>query len=277
MNRKRKWRNRAAVLLLGSVLLLDSRFHLSHSEYHLASPGLPEAFSDFHIVHLSDLHGMRFGRENEKLCRAVRELRPDLIAITGDMAGNAAELPAFEELLRGLAGTAPVVYVGGNHEWSAGIMDRVNVLLARYGAENLENRWVRLEREGEHIVLAGAADANSRADRLLPEELTARLRREEPESFVLLLGHRNTLIQDCPELPVDLILSGHAHGGIVRLPFVGGLLSVGRKIPARYEKGLYRSGDYTMVVSTGLGNSIPVPRLFNRPEIVSVILHRGQA
>lgn len=277
MNRKRKWIRGTALLLLTGTLLADSRFHLTHSEYHLAWASLPEAFEGFRIVQLSDLHGMRFGRENERLCQEVRRLRPDLIAVTGDMAGCTAELSAFDELLQGLSGVAPLVYVGGNHEWSAGIMDQVNALLSGCGAENLENRWQKLERQGEYIVLAGAADPNSRADRLLPEALVGALREEYPEDFVLLLGHRNSWVQEYPQLPVELILSGHAHGGIVRLPFVGGLLSVGRKIPAHFEKGVYTSGSYAMVVSCGLGNSIPVPRFFNRPEIVSVVLHRAQA
>ncbi len=272
-----KRRVAAAALLLTGVLVLDSLLHLKHTEYHLSCRQLPEAFEGFRIVHLSDLHGMRFGKENEKLCQAVKELQPDLIAITGDMAGQDWQMPAFEELLQGLQGAAPLVYVGGNHEWGMGLMPEVDRMLESVGGENMEGRFHTLEREGESIVIAGAADRNSRADRILPEELTAALREEYPEQFALLLGHRNDWVERYPELPVDLILCGHAHGGIVRLPGVGGLFSVKHGLFASYEKGLYEGEGYTMVVSTGLGNAVPVPRFLNRPEIVSVVLHCEQA
>ena len=105
-----------------------------------------------------------------------------------------------------------------------------------------------------------------------PDEFIEGLRREFPEDFVLMLGHRNFWVQQYPELPVELILSGHAHGGIVRLPLIGGLFDVQHRLGAQYEKGLYKSGSYVMAVSRGLGNSIIVPRLFNRPELVTIVL-----
>ena len=76
------------------------------------------------------------------------------------------------------------------------------------------------------------------------------------------------------DIGTDLILCGHGHGGIIRLPFVGGLLNVNRSFGAEYESGVYQTPHYRMVVSRGLGNSIPIPRLFNRPEVVTVTLHK---
>ena len=110
-----------------------------------------------------------------------------------------------------------------------------------------------------------------------PDALAEQLRQEYPEEFVLWLGHRNYWAEKYPSLPVDLILSGHAHGGIVRLPGIGGLLNVNHSFGAEYESGVYQGERFQVVVSRGLGNSIPVPRFLNRPELVKIILHCGQS
>ena len=122
-----------------------------------------------------------------------------------------------------------------------------------------------------------AEDPNGYADMIKPDALAEKLREEYPEDFVLWLGHRNYWAEKYPDLPVDLILSGHAHGGIVRLPGIGGLLTVNHSLGAEYESGVYQGETFKMVVSRGLGNSIPVPRFLNRPEVVKIILHCGQS
>ncbi len=275
---KRKKRRAAALLLaMAALAVCDSRRHLEVTEYHLYYDRLPAAFDGLRIVQLSDLHGAVFGRDNRRLIRAVRGQKPDLIALTGDFAGSDAELAAVESLLRGLRGLAPLAYVSGNHEWAGGCIFRLRTLLARYGVHSLENRYEAWENKGAAIVIAGVDDPCGWADQIPPDALAAQLRREYPQSFVLWLGHRNDWTEKYPELPVDLILCGHAHGGIVRLPWVGGLLNNDHSLGAAYEAGLYHSGSYDMLVSRGLGNSVPIPRLFNRPEIVTVILHSGQA
>ena len=249
---KRKKRRVAALLLAMTALAVcDSRWHLEVTEYHLYYDRLPAAFDGLRIVQLSDLHGAVFGRDNRRLIRAVRGQKPDLIA--------------------------PLTYVSGNHEWAGGCIFRLRTLLARYGVHSLENRYEAWENKGAAIVIAGVDDPCGWADQIPPDALAAQLRREYPQSFVLWLGHRNDWAEKYPDLPVDLILCGHAHGGIVRLPLVGGLLNNDHSLGAAYEAGLYHSGSYDMLVSRGLGNSVPIPRLFNRPEIVTVILHSGQA
>ena len=122
------------------------------------------------------------------------------------------------------------------------------------------------------VVLAGVEDPNSWADLEPPEEFIGRLRAEFPDDYVVLLGHRNYWMEKYPELPVQLILCGHAHGGIVRIPGIGGLLGTDRTLFPDYEAGKYDNGRYTMIVSRGIGNSVALPRAFNRPEIVSIIL-----
>lgn len=268
---------RIAAGLIAAVLLLllaaaDSKYNLQLSKHTISSSVLPPELDGFRIVQLSDLHGARFGEENGRLIAAVLAEKPDLIALTGDFITTKADLPAVEELLKGISGAAPTYFVCGNHEWASGRVQQVQTLMERYGVHCLSNEYEPLEIGGARIIVAGAEDPNGRADMPKPDQFIDGLRREYAEDFVLLLGHRNYWVQQYPSLPVQLILSGHAHGGIVRLPFIGGLLDVHHRLGAQYETGLYESGDYTMVVSRGLGNSISVPRLFNRPELVTIVL-----
>ena len=264
-----------AALLLLLLSAAYSKHHIQLSEYTVTSAALPAELDGFRVVQLSDLHGARFGEENSRLVSAVLSQKPDLIALTGDFVTTEADLPAVEELLKGISGAAPTYFVCGNHEWASGCADEVRALMEKYGVGCLSNQYEALEAGGGRMIVAGAEDPNGRADMPKPDQFIAGLRREYPEDFVLLLGHRNYWVQQYPSLPVQLILSGHAHGGVVRLPLVGGLLDVHHRLGAQYEAGQYKSGDYVMVVSRGLGNSIIVPRLFNPPELVSIVIKSG--
>lgn len=279
MKKKRLLICGALVLLLAAgVMILDSKYNLQVTEYELYFDNLPEQFDGFRIVQLSDLHGASFGRDNSRLATVVRQLGPDFIALTGDFAENKKQLSAAARLFDGLEGSAPMYWVNGNHEWvRGGVQPLMQELLISHGVISLSNSYLPIERDGARIIAAGAEDPNGRADMIKPDALAAMLRTEYPDEFVLWLGHRNYWVQKYPELPVDLVLSGHAHGGIVRLPGIGGLMNVNHGPMATFEKGTYQSGSYTMVVSRGLGNSIPVPRFLNRPEIVTIILRSGQS
>ncbi len=275
MKKSKKIVAAASALLLMGTLILDSKYNLGVTEYEISSEKLPAAFEDFHIVQLSDLHGQRFGKDNEKLVQTVRELAPDLIAITGDMVDGMHNIHVFEALLRQLQGIAPIYYVSGNHEQGARVAGRVKELVENYGVEYLGNEYMPIYRDGEKIIIAGVDDPLGRADMIKPDALIENLRQEHPEDFVFLLGHRNYWVKEYPALPVELVLSGHAHGGIVRLPIIGGLFNVSHTLFADYEIGLYEGEQFTMCVSRGLGNSVPVPRMFNRPEIVSIKLRQS--
>lgn len=275
--RRKNWIAAALLLLVLAALVLDSRVHLQVTVRELSFDRLPAGMDGLRVVHLSDLHGMEFGRDNSRLTELVRLQRPDLIALTGDLAEHEGHLPAVESLLRGLAPLAPVYYVSGNHEWAGGVLPQVKALMERYGAVCLENEFFPFEKNGASILIAGVEDPNGWADMIRPDALAASLRARYPDTFVLWLGHRNYWVKRYGTLPVDLILCGHAHGGVVRLPLIGGLLNTDVSFGAEYEAGVYSSGSFLMEVSRGLGNSIPIPRFLNRPEVVTLILRSGSA
>ncbi len=266
-----------ALTLVLAGLILDSKYSLQVTEYELYFDNLPAEFDGFRIVQLSDLHGAYFGENNSRLSALVRSLRPDLIAMTGDFVEEERQLEATRGLLAGITDAAPIYWVNGNHEWVRGGLPALGELLDSYGVIRLENQYRPLERDGAQIVIAGAEDPNGSADMMKPDALAEQLRSEYPEEFVLWLGHRNYWVSRYPSLPVNLILSGHAHGGIIRLPGIGGLLNVNHSFIAAYEAGIYEGDGFRMLVSRGLGNSVPIPRFLNRPEVVLVTLRSGQS
>ncbi len=253
------------VLALFAALLADSNLSMTVSEYEFSSAALPRSFEGFTVVQISDLHGKSFGKDNSRLLEAVEAARPDIIAVTGDLVDRFFENTAnIEPLLEALTDIAPVYYVSGNHEWGSGLIDELAEIFDRCGVTYLSNGSATLERGGESIVLAGVEDPNAWADMPTPPEVLA----EAPEGFRMLLGHRNYWYERYPGLDADIVLCGHAHGGIVRLPIVGGVLGTGFEFFPDYTEGLHTEGSYALLISRGLGNSAGIPRLLNKPELV---------
>jgi len=276
-NKRKRRRIVPLLLLLCLLLCTDSAFRPVTTEYDLSFSNLPEGFEGWRVLQLSDVHGAVYGKDNGRLLRKAWEANPDVIVITGDLVNKRTDLSDIETLLRGLTALAPVYYVTGNHEWGSGLLESLDVLFQRYGVCRLKNEYLFLERNGDRIVLAGAEDPNGRRDMERPDALSARIRRDCPEDFILMLAHRNSWPREYPDLPIDLVLCGHAHGGVIRLPGLGGVLGPSRTFFPGYDSGVYQAETYRMLVSRGLGNSNFIPRFLNNPELVLVTLHRGGA
>lgn len=260
------------LILLCGVITADSRWRIVTTEYTVSSEKLPAEFDGFRIVQLSDLHGAEFGEGNERLLKKVAAAEPDIIALTGDLADENTDLSVIDTLLDGLTDIAPVYYVSGNHEWWAGNLGELAELFDAHGVTYLRNEYVLLERGESGIVLAGVEDPNGYSDMKKPDEVVDIIRKTYPDAYTVLLGHRNYWVEEYPDLEVDIILCGHAHGGIVRLPFAGGLLGTDRSLFPDYVDGMTASGSYKMIVSRGLGGGVPIPRFLNNPEIVVLTL-----
>ena len=247
----------------------------THTEAELN--GLPGEFDGYKIVHLSDLHGHEYGEGNVDLLAMVAGEKPDLIVVTGDLIDQESQMQMVPALARSLAAIAPTWYVTGNHEWSLGTakVKELKNLLAQCGVTVLSNQYEILERNGAQIVLAGVDDPNGYADQKTPEELYAQIENQAPGLFTVLLAHRNDRFGQYAAAGYDFVMSGHGHGGIVRLPFAGGLLGTDREFFPEWTSGLYTLGDSTLFVSRGLGNNtVPFQgfRIFNRPELAVITL-----
>jgi hypothetical protein len=277
--RRRKHRLLKFLLLcaLFAVFFWWSNHSLETERFTFDSPRLPEGFDGCVIVQLSDLHGMEFGEDNEELIGRVREIGPDYIFLTGDLQDRYRQTPIDYSVSLGgaLAEIAPTYFVTGNHEWALHEVRALKRALGEAGVTVLTNEYVPLERGGDRILLAGIDDPNGFADQKTPEELAQELREAEPGAFWLLLAHRNNHFErKYSRLGADLVISGHGHGGLIRLPFTDGLISVERRLFPDYTAGFYQVNGAELFVSRGLGNSGPTFRLFNRPEIVVLTLER---
>lgn len=267
----------ALIAAAAAFLIKDSRDDLEISRYAVKSQKLPESFDGFKIVQLSDLHGAEFGEDGMGLVEKVKELEPDMIALTGDFVTDEGDLAAVEKLAARLVKLCPVYFISGNHEFGSGLAVKVRNILERAGVKYLSNEYLTISRGEDGILLGGVEDPLAYADMLSPDELAQKMNDAAPDAFKILLGHRNYWMTEYPELPVDLIFCGHAHGGLIRIPGVGGLIGTDRRLFPDFDAGEYNNGRYTLIVSRGLGNSVPIPRVFNRPEIVCVELSSAYA
>ncbi len=274
-------RRKTAVLLVLTALLaagflLWGNCSLQTTETALVSPALPPAFDGLRIVELADLHGRVFGRGSRRLLAAVRRAEPDLICIDGDLFDEHTDLAMLPPLLRGLCAIAPVYYVTGNHEWRVPGLRGILAQMRACGVTVLQDDWRVLRRGEDALIVAGTDDPCGPAERKTPAELIADIRAEAGEAaFLLLLAHRNDQLPQWSALGVQAVLAGHCHGGVVRLPFVGGLFGTDRRLFPAWDAGLYRQGKTALYVSRGLGYTNVHFRLFNRPEVAVIVLRRG--
>jgi len=266
-------------LLLVGVLYYDSNTRLVTTEYELHYTNLPEAFDGYRIVVLADLHGAELGEDNARLIAAVRAADPDIITIVGDLidrfqAGKpvARQLEIAETLVNQLVRIAPVYYVTGNHEWDSGAVRPLLAMLEDSDVSVLRNQYRLLTRDGETIILAGVDDPGGPADMVKPREFIESIYQREDTDFIVVLSHRNYNLALYSRLGVDLVLSGHAHGGMVRLPFTDGLIGPQYDFLPTYTSGVYTRNETNMVVSRGLGNHFGWTRFLNNPQVVVVVL-----
>ena len=266
----------AAAVLLG-VWFVWQQESIVTETYEVSGEGLPAAFDGLRIVQISDLHGKLFGADNARLLEAVAELEPDFIASPGDLIDREEQLADVPALAAGLAAIAPTYYVTGNHEWAVRRVSELKQTLTDCGVTVLTNDYVVLEREGERLAVAGVDDPNGPADQKTAAQLRAELTADLGEGvYTVLLSHRDS-VDDYAAWGYDLVLCGHGHGGIFRIPILNqGLLSTDRTFFPEYDGGLYElEGGTACVISRGLGsNTVPFRafRLFNRPDLPLIIL-----
>ncbi len=271
-----------AVLLISTLLIIAviQNKAVGVTDINISSDRIPEAFNGFKIAHVSDLHNEEFGESNERLLTLLKESEPDIIVITGDiMDSRKTDLTVADEFVKNALSIAPVYYVSGNHE--ARIVEypafRENII--SYGAVVLSNESAVIERDGETINLLGIDDpavysggkyATSKDDEAAT--IQSAIESIKGEGYNILLSHRPEYFDVYVSSGVDLVFSGHAHGGQFRVPFIGGLYAPNQGIFPEYTAGAYSGGNTTMIVSRGLGNSLFPLRVNNNPEVVIVTL-----
>ncbi|RJW76620.1 metallophosphoesterase [Coprococcus sp. AF38-1] len=269
--KKQKYIKLAIALSILIVIILFCNFqnkHLETTHYTYAAEKLGVDLDGYRIVQISDLHNAKFGKNNQKLVDRIRECEPDMIVLTGDLVdSNHTNVDRAVQFVDEIVKICPVYYVTGNHEYwlEASEYDELMSGLTRAGAVILDDQVVEISRGDAKFRLVGLDD-KSLADGTLEALLS------DEKEFTVVLAHEPQYLARYAGIGVDLVLSGHAHGGQFRLPFVGGIVAPDQGFLPEYTAGEYYMNGTEMIVSRGLGNSVIPVRLFNYPEIVCVEL-----
>lgn len=268
-----------ALLLVLAIWTFWGNTALMASTITISSNRIPPAFSGFRIAQISDLHNAEFGENNETLLKLISDHAPDIIVITGDLVDcERTDIAIALAFVKEAVQIAPVYYVTGNHEAALSQYDELKAGLELVGAVVLEDEAVQLEHNGETVSLIGLSDPDfpitGDVFGEVPAMVSTKLDNmaDVENYYTILLSHRPELFETYVNCQIDLVFSGHAHGGQFRLPFIGGLVAPHQGLFPKYDAGLYTDGATNMVVSRGIGNSIIPLRFNNRPEIVFVEL-----
>lgn len=273
----------ALALVLAGLIIYDSnRFCVV--DYEIESPKIKK---DFHFLFLSDLHNKQYGKDNEKLLAAIDKKCPEAILIGGDIltATPGKDVTAAARFVRTLAEKYPVYYANGNHEQRLGLYPDTygemgplyEKLLSEIGIKRLVNAKAE---DADHGIEVVGCEIDKRFYKrfervVMPEDyLPQILPQKNGETYTILLAHNPDYFEQYVAWGADLVLGGHVHGGVVRIPYVGGVIATNFRLFPKYDGGLFCKGKQAMIVSRGLGaHTIPL-RLFNPAELVSVVIKK---
>lgn len=263
-------------LVLIILWIIWGNLTIRTSQVKISDSHVPEAFDGFKIAHLSDIHDKNWG---QALILPIQEENPDIIVITGDLIDSRnPDIYNAAQLTEELNEIAPVYFVTGNHEAWSGYYDLLEESMLNQNVHILDNDTVKLQRNGEEILLVGLQDpAFASESNLLNEQSSIVVNGIEEltgnfDGYKVLLSHRPELFESYVRNEMNLVLSGHAHGGQIHLPFIGGVVAPDQGFFPKYTSGVYEEEDTQMVVSRGLGNSILPIRINNRPELIIIQL-----
>ncbi|MDR2869759.1 MAG: metallophosphoesterase [Deferribacteraceae bacterium] len=256
-------------LVLGLVLLLfafDNKLVLR--TYSIDTDKLNGA--SLRMVLIADLHSTIYGSDQQPLIQGVLAQKPDLIVLTGDIADDEVPIKGTELFLAGIAGVAPIYYVTGNHEYWSDDLQTILDTISSYGVQILSDEYREIELNGVQLTIAGVEDPAKPAYNQAESMAQAFVSLPASDFSILLAPER---LAEYIKHPFDLVLSGHAHGGQARVPLlINGLFAPNQGPFPKYAGGLYKHGVLQHVVSRGAGIDPILPRLFNPPEIVLLVL-----
>ncbi|MDR3597258.1 metallophosphoesterase [Clostridium sp.] len=270
----------SSLSLIAAATYLDNKL-LKVSKYNVKSTKIPKEFDKFKIIQLSDFHNYKFlGKDNNIVVNKINEENPDIIVMTGDMVNKYdRNFKNFFALTEVLSKKYELYYIVGNHEKRLK-KDYFNFFIERLeklGIKILTDKKITIIRKKDYINIYGMDiplsyyKTNNKPSNINDIVDTALNKCNEKE-YNILLAHNPLYFDIYAKHNVDLTLSGHVHGGMIRLPFIGGVLSPERKFFPKYNSGIYSINNKKLIVSRGMGHSKPGIRIFNMPEIVSITL-----
>lgn len=247
------------------------------TEMEITSDKIPESFDGYKILQISDFHSRKFDDGNFKLIREIDKVEPDIIVLTGDMVtGNETDFTTFFNLVEELAKRYKMYFVPGNHEVVLSAASKQEFLdcFEKNNITFLDNNSVEIVKEGESVNLYGLWYEKKyyTSQELTSEDIFNRIGESNSERYNILLAHQPKYFPLYQTWGADLILSGHIHGGMVRLPILGPLFSPDGELFPKYAEGQYVLENSTLIVSRGVGIGSRGFRVLNRPELVLITL-----
>lgn len=282
-------------VILIIVFLIYLKFenkNLEVTNYKIRSDKIPESFSGTSFVMLGDLHNNSFGDKNKILIREIDKINPSFIVIAGDLiVGKPREdFSAANSLLTRLSVKYPIYYGLGNHEQRIKLKGRYynsrwkdySDSLKKLNIQILDNSSFIIKKGNDEITIWGISIDPIYFKRPGPAKIEDRyleklIGKLDSKCYNIVIAHNPIYFKDYIKIKPDLILSGHIHGGIVRLPFLGGMISPQLKLFPKYDGGQFEENGQVMLVSRGLGTHTIKLRVFNRPELMTITLERKQA
>ena len=274
------------IALIFISILMYFRKKIDVTKYTISNKKIPEEFNGFKILQLSDFHSEGYRNTTERLIDKVKNINPDIIVMTGDMVSwDMEDIEEVKILIKSLSEVYPIYYIDGNHEHLAEILRpgryvAFNEFMQELGVTIIKNNYVEIYKGDKSINLYGVdlpldGDTGLYINRFQLEKnyVEKTLPEADKEKFNILLAHTPAFIKQYSQWGADLVLAGHMHGGIVRIPFTNiGLLSPERTIFPKYAAGKFKVKDSTMIVNRGIGTSSFKLRIFNNPEITVITL-----
>lgn len=254
------------IFLIYLIIGFKNELVITHYDYYNAK--IPAEFDGYKILQISDLHCKNFGTEQSDLISSIHACNPDIIVLTGDIIDDTLiSIKPVYDLIAGLNQQYPIYFITGNHELEPSASKSYGDMLDIFKSFNvtlLDDSTMALEKNGRSIHLHG--------QKFRSKYIVNYLEPANENHFNILLYHASDFFDLIAPFNYDLILSGHIHGGVVRLPIVGGLLSADGSLFPKYDRGKYTMQHSTLIVSAGLGDA-SIPRFYNNPEIVLITLH----
>lgn len=266
------------IILLISWIVWGNKA-LAVNEITVSNSKIPDSFDGFRIVQISDLHNAEFGENNSDLLSLIEKSEPDIILITGDLIDSRhTDIEIGINFAAEAQNIAPTYYVSGNHEARLSEYMEIENALIDSGVTVLNNESVNIEIGADSISLYGVKDLNFYFDGSYEAIIKNSLQTLDVKenSFNILMAHHPEYFDFYVSDGYDLVFSGHAHGGQIRLPFIGGVIAPGQGFFPEYDSGVYTDKNTSMIVSRGIGNSLFPFRVNNRPEIIIAELNKTE-
>ncbi|GBU27446.1 metallophosphoesterase [Treponema sp. R8-4-B8] len=265
------------LFLIVIIYLISSCTTISTKTYQVETTLLEEQ-NIIKIVLISDLHSTIHGKNQSILINKVKDINPDLIVLSGDIFDDIVPMTGTKLLLAGISSVAPIFYVTGNHEYMSRNIRKIRETLASYGVIILSDEYAIIEINNTEIVIAGIEDPYKKkyeTPRYNQKDSMESAFREldNIQLYKILIAHRPEKIEDYKKYSFDLILSGHTHGGQIIIPnMINGLYAPNQGFFPKYGGGIYTHGKITHIISRGLSITPLLPRIFNPPELVIIII-----